>query len=437
MPIYPSSPSLVPSVASWPSGDTSYITSDPNITYTVKAIWADVTDTSIQFDISTFGEGDKFSNALIADFSSGSVDTISGVQSIQIKRGRDDNLEAFGMGECVVTINDPTGRYNPANESGVLYGKLRPMRQVLVQATLSGQTTALFRGYIRSIDFTADGVNSTARLTVGDLFLYLNRNKPVFFNANRETTTGEVLTAMLAGAGWDTSQLTSLQTGDVIPSPGVGNASTGETGISIIQQLMEIERGDFYIADDGTVTFKQRNDRAKRDTSATFSNVSGYIVASSDLERVKNKAAVVKQTASSSFTADWSDGVSVANYGQQDFSTISSFYIYDATQALSLAQWLVVQRSNPLVMFRAIEITVDAIPSAAALYAMLAELSDRIIVTTAAVGSVAKGYYIEGIEHSISPAMHKVKFSLIPVLFDAFILDSLTSGLLDTNALSY
>ncbi len=437
MPIYPSSPSLVPSVATWPSGETSYITGDPVITYTVKAVWVDVVDTAIQFDVSTFGEGDKFSNALIADFSSGSVDTIAGVQSIQIKRGRDDNLEAFKMGECSIVINDPTGRYNPSNESGPLYGKLRPMRQVLVQATLNGQTTSLFRGYIRSIDFTADGVNSIATLTVGDLFLYLNRNKPVFPNVGRATTTGEAFSDMLSAAGWDTSQLTSLQTGDVIPSPGVSNSSTGDTGLSIIQKLMEIERGDFYIADDGTVTFRERNDRAKRSTAATFNNVSGYIVASSDLERVKNKAAVVKQTDVGDFTADWSDGPSVANYGQQDFSTISSFYIFDASQALSLAQWLVVQRSNPLVMFRAIEITLDGVESAAALYALLTELSDRIVVTTSAVGSTSKGYYIEGIEHAITPSLHKVKFSLIPVLYDALILDSTTSGILDTNALSY
>lgn len=405
-------------------------------------MWVDAQTTSIQFDLSTFGEGDRFSNPLVVDFTDPAVDTIAGVESINIKRGRDDNLEAFGMGTCSIVINDPTGRYNPANEAGVLYGKLRPMRQVQVQATLSGQTVSLFRGYIRNIDYRAELMHSTATLTVSDLFLYMNRVKPSFVNQGRDTTTGEAFSQMLSAALWDTTILTSLQTGDVIPSPGVSNttAEARETALGIVQNLMEIERGDFYISSNGTVTFKQRNDKATRLTSATFNNVSGYAVASSDIERVKNKAAVARATGNPVVpyvTSEWSDGTSIANYGQQDFSTIQSPYLYDSTQALALAQWLVSQRASPLVVFRAIELTARALQSAGALYALLTELSDRISVANTSIGSSAIGYFVEGIEHSITPGNHKIKYSLIPIIAGAFVLDSALSGILDTNALAY
>lgn len=403
----------------------------------MQAVWSDVQASVIQFDVSTFGEGDKFADPLVADFSGVDAETISGVESVQIRRGRDDNLEAFGMGECTITINDEAGRYNPSNESGPLYGKLRPMRQVMVSATLQGQTRRLLRGFVRSIDYRAETNKNVAVITVGDLMLYLNRTKPVFTNQGRDTTTGEVIRKALDGAGWTSTALTSLQTGDVIPSPGVSNASTGQTALQVIASLMEIERGDFYIASDGAVTFKQRNDRAVRALSASFANVSGYAIASSDLDRVKNKAAVVKQTAVGDFTSEWSDGLSVANYGQQDFSTISSYYIYDAAQALALAQWLVTQRSNPSVVFRAIEITLKGVEAAAAHYALATELGDRISVTNTPIGSSAKAYFVEGIEHSILPSVHKIKYSLVPIYVDSLVLDSTTNGLLDTNVLAY
>lgn len=441
MPIYPSSPSLVPSAVSWPGGSTSYIGDPASITYTVEVLWDDVQTTAIQFDVSTFGEGDKFSDPFFIDWTDPAIEQVSGVSSISITRGRDDNLEAFDMGSCSVTVEDNDGRYNPANASSPIYGKIRPMRHLRVYATVgaTGVKSVMFDGYIRSIEHSAlDGNRGISTFVCGDFFLYMSKTKPVFTNVGRDTTTGEVFNNMIAAIGVSEPGAKSVQTGDVIPSPGVGNSSTGQTALQIAGSLMEIERGDFYIAADGVITFKQRNNRALASSEFTFQNVSTRVATTSDLDRVKNKAAVVKQTDVGDFTSDWSDGPSIANFGQQDFSTISSFYIYDATQAQALAQWLVSQRKDPTTSVRSLEVVPKTFDNAGAYYILdVIDLSSKITVQESSTGLTSTTFFVESIKHSITPEIHKVNFGLVRDDALALVLDSLTSGLLDTNTLAY
>ena len=442
MAIYPSSSSLVPSVALYPSaGSVPSGQTGTQITYVVKAIWNDTQNTAIQFDISTFGEGDKFADPLVGDFTAtdGSVDTIGNIESIKIKRGRDDNLEAFRMGECVITIIDNTGRYNPANASGSLYNKLRPMRQVLVTAQIPGQPeVSLFRGYIRSIDHRAYSNQKKTTITCGDLLLYLNKTKPVYSPVGRESTTGESISSILTASTFTYSSLLSIQQGDVIPSPGVSNTSTGITALSQIQDLIEIERGDFYVSANGTVTYSQRSSRATKSTFATYQNISGFVIATSDLERVKNKATVTKDVADpgTDITSTWTDGNSVSNYGQQDFSEIKSTYLYDTTQTLSLAQWLVAQRANPLTTFRGIELTLNALDVRDSQYALLTDLSERVFVENTAIGQTVKGYFVEGIEQTIQVGSHVINYTLLPIFAEVMVLDR-TEAVLDSAVLAY
>lgn len=411
------------------------------ITYVVKAVWDNVQNTSIQFDISTFGEGDKFADPLVADFTAvdGTVDTIGNIESIRIKRGRDNNLEAFGMGECVITIVDNTGRYNPANASGPLYGKLRPMRQVLITAQLPGQAeVSLFRGYIRSIDHRAYSNQKKTTITCGDFLLYLNRTKPVYSAVGRASTTGEGISSILTAATFTNNSLLSIEQGDVIPSPGISNTAIGSSALSQIQDLLEIERGDFYIAGNGVVTYSQRASRATKATFATYQDISGYVIASSDLERVKNKATVTKDIADPGvdITSTWTDGISVSNYGQQDFSEIKSVYIYDTAQTLSLAQWLVAQRANPLVTFRNIELTLNALNIADSQYALSTELSSRVFVSNTAIGQSVRGYFVEAVEHKIEVGSHTIEYNLLPIFAEVMVLDR-TEAVLDSAVLTY
>lgn len=410
----------------------------PTITYTVQAIWDDVQSTSIQFDISTFGEGDKFANALSGDFGAtdGTVETITAIESVQISRGRDDNLDAFSMGECVVTVTDAAGRYNPVNTASPLAAKIRPLRQMRVQATVGGVTRTVFRGYIRTIDHNANSTVGRTTFTCGDLFLPLSKARPAVTNVGRDTTTGEAIGQVLSAAGWSNASLTSLETGDVVPSPGVGNSSGGSTALDLITSLLQTERGDFYIKGDGTVVFSQRYSRSTKTSSATLANVGTTAVATSDIERVRNRATITATRFDPDVTAEASDGNSIATYGQVDFSNISSPYIYDGTQATNLAQWLVSQRKTPLSPMRSLDLTISGNASLAGTVLGI-EISDKITVTNTAIGQTAQQFFVEGIRHNITAGRHDVSLTLLPITNPVLVLDSTDYGVLDSAILAY
>jgi len=416
-----------------------------DITYKVRAVWEDAQSTSVQFDISLFNGTDEFADPLAADFNDldPAVETIQNVESVSIRRGRDDNLESFTMGTAVITIVDEDGRYNPSNESGPLYGKLRPMRQVLVTAEVDGYSEVpLFRGYIRNIDYEYYSNQGKAKITINDLFLYLNKSKPTFESIGRDTTTGEVLGQILTSVGWTDTSLLSLDQGDVIPSPGPSNTSADTNALSKVQELLEVERGAFYIAADGAVVFVDRNSQVTKTTFATFTNVSGSAIITSDLDRVKNRATVVRDLPDPTpdSTSIWSDGESVSNYGVQDFSSITSDIIYDDTQALSLAQWLVAQRKNPLVPFRSISIVLNTLTHAEANNVLLTDLTERVEVGNTSLGQSTAPYYVEAISHDIRVGQHTVTFSLLPVTQVMILNDAVPTwpdSVLDSAVLAY
>lgn len=409
------------------------------MTYEVEVVWQNVQTTAIQFDISTFGEGDRFTDPFAIDWNDPTAEVIPGVSSININRGRDDNLAFYSMGECTITIEDATGTYNPANESSPLYGKTRPMRPIRVTSSFGASGVTLFTGFIRSIEFSAtDGNRGVATIIACDLFLNMSKTNPVFTNVGRDTTTGEVLNSVMSGIGYTGTTLWSNADGDVIPSPGVGNSSTGQSALQIAASLMEIERGDFFINFYNEPTFYERNRRAVQASLFTFTDVGTRVAATTDLDRVKNKAAVVKQTDVGDFTSDWSDGPSIANYGQQDFSTISSFYIYDAAQAQALAQWLVSQRSSPTSTLRSLEIIPRTFDDADRVTILgLCDLAEKITVEETSTGLPPTDFFVESIKHSITPELHRMSFGLVKDDALALVLDSATNGLLDTNTLAY
>jgi hypothetical protein len=135
-------------------------------------------------------------------------------------------------------------------------------------------------------------------------------------------------------------------------------------------------------------------------------------------------------------TAEASDGASIATYGQVDFSNISSPYIYDGTQAINLAQWLVSQRKTPLSPMRSLEVTING-NAALASTVLGIEISDKITVTNTAIGQTGQQFFVEGVRHRIAAGRHDVSLTLLPITNPVLVLDSTDFGKLDSAILAY
>jgi hypothetical protein len=88
---------------------------------------------------------------------------------MSIDRGRSDDWGTFS-GSATVELNNRSRLYDPFYTSGTYYGKLLPRRQIKIEATYSGTTYPVFRGFIDGWPptWTDAGGDSTVTLSCYD-----------------------------------------------------------------------------------------------------------------------------------------------------------------------------------------------------------------------------------------------------------------------------
>ena len=97
------------------------------------------------------------------------TDVSSYVRSATTDRGRSDDWGPF-QGSAQVVLDNRDRRFDPYNASGPYYGNLLPRRQIKIEATYSGTTYAVFRGFISGWPdtWTDAGKDSTVTLSCFD-----------------------------------------------------------------------------------------------------------------------------------------------------------------------------------------------------------------------------------------------------------------------------
>ena len=210
--------------------------------------------------------------------------------------------------------------------------------------------------------------------------------------------------------GWTAAgaRNTSLDTGDTITVP---NADGTKSALALLQELLEAERGVFYISKDGKATYEDRGSRARRTTSSsTITTGALRSEPGFEFDQLVNRQAVQRKyfapgteasttnTELDGTTQVAANATSVKLYGVQDGSDIQSLHLASDTAAANLAQYIVNIRSS---FVAPVTVELDN-GSAASLTQMLSlELQDRVTVSDANAGT-SGDYIIEGIEIEIS-----------------------------------
>jgi hypothetical protein len=109
------------------------------------------------------------------------VEVTDYVRDINIRRGRQDDLQQFPSGSCSITFDNRDRTFDPFNTAGTYYGKLKPRRQVRVVGQWAGVNYPLFRGFVAGwpVEFTDGGKDSTVTVDCFDaLGLMANETVP-------------------------------------------------------------------------------------------------------------------------------------------------------------------------------------------------------------------------------------------------------------------
>lgn len=381
--------------------------------YSVEVAWSAVVTDAFRLDVSLLDGGDVLTDAFSVTFGAGVYDELTaepghGVKSVAIRRGREDQLARMAMGECTIVVHDPDGLYNPRNESSPLYGQLLPMRQVRVRADNGPGPVHLFRGFIRSIEHDPRRDARETTINAVDLFVVLSRISPAF-SLEGETSTGECIGRILDEVGWTELDLRALDEGDTFDG---FSADGSATALSLIEGLLEAERGQFFIDAAGIATYEERHTRPARASVDTVADTMMALRPGVDLELVRNRARVTRQIGEVSGEPQFvADGASVATYGPADFGDITTPYLTSDTQALYLAGYLAGLLAEPRSPVWGLE---QVNRDATTLTRIIdRDLGDRVTITDS-IGSTSGDYLVEGIAHEIGDGglIHRCSWTL-------------------------
>lgn len=218
--------------------------------------------------------------------------------------------------------------------------------------------------------------------------------------------------ASMRQGGWTNADArrTTLDTGDTIQAP---NADGNKSSLSLIQEMLEAERGVFYISKDGKATYEERASRGRRTTSsATISTSALRSQPGFEFDQLVNRQAVTRTyfaagteatTPNTALNATpptqvGQNDVSVKIYGVQDGNDISTGYVATDSAALNLAQYIVNIRSS---FVAPVIVELDSGDATTMLQQLSLELQDRVTVNDSYSGT-SGDYIIEGIDVEIS-----------------------------------
>lgn len=341
----------------------------------------------------------------------GNDDITANVLSANISRGRSSNMAHMDMGSASLTLKDMTGLYNPENSGSALSGSLVPMKALRIRATFSAATYGLFYGFISRIEH--DPGRRQSYIEAVDLFEWLSLVRPTIAEQSNKSPD-YIIGLVLDQANWTDAGLRSLAASrDNIPS---WSANGSKSAITLIQEILNIERGIFFVDGDGVATYQTRAIHyANGAAVATFDSIREGMRSAVEKDRIINRQSVTK-TGGTEQTA--SDATSQAAYGIRDGSAISSSYLESDGVAGQLANFLVAMNKDPRSPAR--DVALIASTDALLIQQLSREIGDLVTVSEPQGGTSFTGR-IQGIRHDIKAgALLKTAFSLQKVSAQQF-----------------
>lgn len=386
-------------------------------------------------------------NAL-GDSASVIVDVSNVVQSVNLTRGRNALSDVFETGTLSLRIIDQTGAFNPSNTASPYYGLLQPLRKVVITATdpTTAITYPVFAGYITGYNFQQSqlvGEVSTTVITAVDGFRLLNL-------ATLTTVTGSAagdlsgarINQILDEIAWPSS----LRDVDAGLTTMQANPTSTRTALSALSTVTVSEYGALYMGAQGNVTFQDRSVTAGSvaNTPTVFAD-DGTGIAYNRLQWIFDDAQIyndVTVTRVGGTAQNSKDTASIETYFNHSYDQTGLLMETDAV-ALQYAQAYCASRANTTTRCDSITLDLTTPNYAAGVTAALdLDYFDQVTIKStqpAAVGTstLNKTLQIFGVSHSITPHTWMTTFTTLEPILDSFILDSVLSGILDSNVLSY
>jgi len=352
--------------------------------------------------------------------------------SVSTNRGRNRELDRYNAGQLEVLFDNTNRVFDPEYASSPFNGQIVPHREIRI----SSNGTAVFYGLIDDWNLNYDpSGNNTATALASDGFTLLATQNLSAHTAIPELPGARIQSVLdRAEVGWPLTAR-NVDTGEVLLQGDV--VSEGTNALGYLQNVEQTESGSLFIAKNGFITFQDSLtgpsssttvDLTDDGTGIPFSSVS--VVYGSEL--LYNRI-VVTRAGGDPQTVNDTDSQNA--YGISSLNLDGLLFNTDA-DALSLAQYLLGQYSEPEYRFDSMTIQMSELSTAQQNQLLTLELTDqvRIKFTPNGIGDpIIKYAEITGINHNIGILLHELTFNFSTLDYAAFVLDDPTFGILAGN----
>ena len=365
------------------------------------------------------------------------VDLTSIVLSINIKRGRNRQLDQFNAGTAQVVFNNNTRILDPLNTSSPYYPFVLPRSPIIIYAN----GTPIYSGFVEDWDLDYQNANQGRMFArCVDAFGTLANQQLNAFTPSAETS-GVRVSAVLDRPEINYQGARSIGTGS--STLGAYAVSQDTNVLNYLQQVNTSEQGFLFTAADGSLTFKGRSSVLNPVSGASFTtNGTGIpymsLVNQYGSELLYNYI-VTQSPAGAAQTS--SDADSIALYQAQNYNLLNLLNS-TTTEVASLGAYLLGKYRNPVVRFTGVSCELAALTSAQWSTIFAIDLTSIVTVqkdySTGTPTTESQTLITSGIEHRIVPGSHIVSYTFESTDGNQYLtLDDAIFGTLDNNLLSF
>jgi hypothetical protein len=366
------------------------------------------------------------------------ADLTSLVLSVNIRRGRNRQLDQFNAGTAQVVFNNSTRVLDPLNTSSIYYPYVLPRSPIIIYAN----GTPIYTGYVEdwNLDYSIPSQDRMFARCV-DAFGTLANQQLNAFTPSAESSSARVNTVL------DRPEINYQGARSI----GTGSSTLGAYAVTqdtsclgYLQQVNTSEQGYLYTAADGSLTFKGRSSVLNPVSGASFtSNGTGIpymtLVNQYGSELLYNY--IVTQSVGAGAAQTSSDSTSIALYQSQNYNLLNLLNS-TTTEVAGLGAYLLGKYRNPVLRFTGISCELAALTSAQWSTIFAIDLTSIVTVqkdyNTGTPLTESQTLITSGIEHRIVPGSHIVSLTMESTDGNQYLtLSDAIFGTLDNNLLSF
>lgn len=365
------------------------------------------------------------------------VDLTSIVESVNITRGRNRQLDQFNAGTATIAFNNQTEILNPTNTASPYYPFVLPRCPVQILAN----GIPIYTGLVTDWNLDYDISNKDMMYaSCADNFTVL-ANQALNAVTPSVQATGARINTILDLAEINYQGARSIDTGS--STLGAFAIDQDTVCLNYLQQVNTSEQGYLFMSSNGTLTFKGRSSVLNPVAGATFNTDGTGLPYQTLINQYGDELLynyVITQSPAGAVQTT-SSATSIALYQAQQYA-LTNLLNSTTTEVAGLGNYLLGKYQNPVLRFTGLSTQLTALSTANQNIALTLDLTSICtVIKNFVVGTPAtetQTLIVSGVSHNITPGSHIISYTFESTDGNQYLtLNDTIFGTLDNNLLSF